>query len=63
MGLAAGAGAPIAGLIVAYGDFATLSLAVALGGVLVLGALGLGDLPPRRRMRMTRPPVPNGRAR
>jgi MFS family permease len=53
MGLAAGAGAPIAGLIVAYGDFATLSLAGALGGLLVLGALGLGGLPPRRRLRVT----------
>jgi hypothetical protein len=31
MGLAAGAGAPVAGLIVAFGDFATLAIARALG--------------------------------
>jgi MFS family permease len=47
MGLAAGAGAPIAGLIVAFGDFAALSIAVALGGVLMLTALRLVDRPPR----------------
>jgi MFS family permease len=43
MGLAAGAGAPAAGLIVAFGDFTALSIAGAVGGVLVLGALLLGD--------------------
>jgi MFS family permease len=42
MGLAAGAGAPIAGLIVAFGDFTMLSIAVALGGLLMLGVLRLG---------------------
>jgi MFS family permease len=43
MGLAAGAGAPIAGLLVAYGDFTTLSMAAAAAGVLMLAALRLGD--------------------
>jgi NADH dehydrogenase len=42
MGLAAGAGAPIAGLIVAFGDFTTLSLAGASAGVLIIVALRLG---------------------
>jgi hypothetical protein len=31
MGLAAGAGAPVAGLIIAFGDFTTLAIAGALG--------------------------------
>jgi MFS family permease len=39
MGLAAGAGAPVAGLIVAFGDFTALSIAGAVGGVLMLAAL------------------------
>jgi predicted MFS family arabinose efflux permease len=39
MGLAAGAGAPIAGLIVAFGNFTALSLAGAVGGLLLLAAL------------------------
>jgi MFS family permease len=47
MGLAAGAGAPAAGLIVAFGDFAALSLAGALVAVLMLAALRLGDRTPR----------------
>jgi MFS family permease len=47
MGLAAGAGAPVAGLVVAFGAFATLSIAVALGGLLVLAALRLGEAAPR----------------
>jgi hypothetical protein len=42
MGLAAGAGAPVAGLIVAFGDFATLSIAGAVGGALMLAVLRLG---------------------
>lgn len=42
MGLAAGAGAPVAGLIVAFGDFTTLAIAGALGGVLMLASLRLG---------------------
>jgi len=41
MGLAAGAGAPAAGLIVAFGDFTALSIAGAVGGVLMLAALRL----------------------
>ena len=43
MGLAAGAGAPVAGLLVAYGDFTTLSIAVGVGGALMLAALRLAD--------------------
>jgi MFS family permease len=43
MGLAAGAGAPVAGLLVAYGDFTTLSIAVLVGGALMLAALRLGE--------------------
>jgi hypothetical protein len=39
MGLAAGAGAPAAGLVVAFGDFTALSLATAAGGVLIIAAL------------------------
>jgi MFS family permease len=39
MGLAAGAGAPVAGLIVAFGDFTALSVAGAVGGVLMFAAL------------------------
>jgi MFS family permease len=42
MGLAAGAGAPIAGLLVAYGDFTTLSLAAAIASALMFAALRLG---------------------
>lgn len=38
---AAGAGAPIAGLIVAFGDFDALSLAGAVGGALMFAALRL----------------------
>jgi MFS family permease len=47
MGLAAGAGAPIAGLIVAFGDLTTLSIAGALGGLLMLAVLRLGAPPTR----------------
>ena len=43
MGLAAGAGAPVAGLLVAYGDFTTLSIAVVVGGALMLAALRLAE--------------------
>ncbi len=43
MGLAAGAGAPVAGLLVAYGDFTTLSIAVGVGGALMLAALRLAE--------------------
>jgi MFS family permease len=39
MGLAAGAGAPIAGVIVAFGDIVALSIAGAVGGALVLIAV------------------------
>jgi MFS family permease len=42
MGLAAGAGAPIAGLLVAYGDFTMLSIAAAIGAALMFAALRLG---------------------
>jgi hypothetical protein len=42
MGLVAGAGAPIAGLIVAFGDFTALSLAAGVAGVLLLATLRLG---------------------
>jgi hypothetical protein len=45
MGLAAGAGAPIAGLIAAFGDITTLALVGAVGGVLMLMALRLGEQP------------------
>jgi hypothetical protein len=41
MGIAAGAGAPIAGLIVAVGDITALSIAGALAGALTLAALRL----------------------
>ena len=51
MGLAAGAGAPVAGLLVAYGDFTTLSIAVGVGGALMLAALRLAE---RRRLRRRR---------
>jgi MFS family permease len=47
MGLAAGAGAPVAGLLVAYGDFTTLSIAAAITGALMFAALRLRDRPPR----------------
>jgi MFS family permease len=43
MGLAAGAGAPVAGLIVAFGDFTALSIAGAVGGVLMFVALRIGQ--------------------
>ena len=43
MGLAAGAGAPMAGLLVAYGNFTTLSIAGAIGGALMVTALRLRD--------------------
>jgi MFS family permease len=46
MGLAAGAGAPIAGLIVALGDITALSIAGAVGGVLMLTALRIGERAP-----------------
>jgi MFS family permease len=46
MGVAAGAGAPIAGLVVAFGDFTALSIAAAAGGVLVFAALGLEERRP-----------------
>jgi MFS family permease len=42
MGLAAGAGAPAAGLIVAFGDFSALSIAGAIGGLVLAAALRLG---------------------
>jgi hypothetical protein len=42
MGLAAGAGAPIGGLIVAVGDFTTLSIAGAVAATLIFAALRLG---------------------
>jgi MFS family permease len=48
MGLAAGAGAPAAGLIVAFGDFTALALAGAVGGVLMLAALCAGVRAPRK---------------
>ena len=48
MGLAAGAGAPAAGLIVAFGDFTALSIAGAVGGVLMLAALRAGQQGPRQ---------------
>jgi MFS family permease len=48
MGLAAGAGAPVAGLIVAFGDFTTLSIAGAVGGVLVFAAVRLGGETPQQ---------------
>jgi MFS family permease len=50
MGLAAGAGAPVAGLIVAFGDFAALAVAGAVVGALMLAALRLpsgGAVPAR----------------
>ena len=43
VGLAAVAGAPAAGLIVAFGDLTVLSIAGAIGGVLLLAALRLGS--------------------
>jgi MFS family permease len=46
MGLAAGAGAPIAGVIVAVGDISALSIAVVVGGALMLMALRLGERAP-----------------
>jgi MFS family permease len=46
MGLAAGSGAPLAGLIVALGDFAALSMAAAFGGVVIIIALRLGKPAP-----------------
>jgi MFS family permease len=47
MGLAAGAGAPIAGFIVAVGSMTALTLAGAVGGLLILMALRLGEREPR----------------
>jgi MFS family permease len=47
MGLAAGAGAPAAGLIVAFGDFTALAIAGAVGGALMLAALSAGMRTPR----------------
>jgi MFS family permease len=46
MGLAAGVGAPAAGLVVALGNFAALSLAGALVAVLLLATLLLGERAP-----------------
>lgn len=46
MGLAAGAGAPAAGIIVALSDIGALSLAGAVGGALMLLAVRLGGRPP-----------------
>jgi len=46
MGLAAGAGAPIAGVIVALGDIGALSIAGAVGGALMLMAVRLGERAP-----------------
>jgi hypothetical protein len=51
MGLAAGVGAPMAGLVVALGDFVTLALAGALAGVLILAALSLREPVQQRRGR------------
>ena len=45
MGLAAGAGAPIAGLVVAFGGFAALSLAGALVATTAALALALACRP------------------
>jgi MFS family permease len=53
MGLAAGAGAPAGGLIVAFGDFTALSIAASIGGVVMFGALRIG----RRLPTDTRLPV------
>jgi MFS family permease len=47
MGLAAGAGAPIAGVIVAFGDISALSVGGAVAGVLMLTALRLGERAPQ----------------
>jgi hypothetical protein len=47
MGLAASAGAPAAGLIVAFGDFTALSIAGAVGGVLMFAALRMGERVPQ----------------
>jgi MFS family permease len=47
MSLAAGAGAPIAGLIVAVGSMTALTLAGAVGGLFILVALRLGEREPR----------------
>ncbi len=43
MGLGAAAGAPGAGLIVAFGGLGTLSIVAALAAALALGAIGLGS--------------------
>jgi MFS family permease len=43
MGLAAGAGAPLAGLLVYFGDMTTLLLASAVVGVLMFASLRLGE--------------------
>jgi hypothetical protein len=47
MGLAAGAGAPVAGIVMAFGDLGALLIAGALGGALMLVALGMGARAPR----------------
>ena len=46
MGLAAGAGAPTAGVVVALGDISALSIAGAVGGALMLMALRFGERAP-----------------
>lgn len=56
MGLAAGAGAPIAGLVVALGSIAALSIVCAVGGALTLLALRLVVPTPR----MAGAPTPSG---
>jgi MFS family permease len=45
MGLAAGAGAPLAGLLVYFGDMTTLLIAAAVVGALMLGSLRLSGRP------------------
>ena len=45
MGLAAGAGAPLAGLIVFFGDMTTLLIAAAVVGVLMFASLRIGGRP------------------
>jgi hypothetical protein len=38
-----GAGAPAAGLIVAFGDFTALSISGAVGGILMFAAVRMGE--------------------
>ena len=45
MGLAAGAGAPAAGLVVAFGEFTALSIIGAAAGALMLAAVRVGARP------------------